>query len=325
MGQTFAALFPFGPFRHAAVYAISDRVLHVRGDDAQSWLSGQVTNDLRELDKGKAVYVLAVNVKGRVLTDGWVCRRGDDLALVLPGARVELATTSFDKHIIMEDVELDLDAGQRVLTVQGPEAERVVAAAGFSESALPVSRLESAGFDIWVAESESPAALERLVSAARAVGGDVVDDASWAQAHVLAGVPRCGVDFGEDNYPQEAGLKSRAVSFNKGCYLGQEVICMLENRGQLNRRLVQLETAGSFELVTETVAYDPEGKRVGDLTSSAVTPQGTAATVGNKTVALAYVKRPLAETGKLLRAGEREWVVRSIVGSATEECPIVAR
>lgn len=318
-------LFPFGAFQRAAVFESRDRVLHIQGDDARSWLSGQVTNDLRALDQGQAVYVLAVSVKGRVLTDGWATLRDGELALVLPESRVELALGSFDKHIIMEDVELTLDPALRVLTVQGPDAERVVAAADLTSRAYAVARLGSTGFDIWATEAELAGLKERLSEAARAIGGGLVDDETWAMAHVLAGVPRCGVDFGEDSYPQEAGLKGRAVSFNKGCYLGQEVICMLENRGQLSRRLVQLETSGVFSLEGATVATDSEGKRVGDLTSASVTPVETAATGGARTVALAYLKRPVAETGKLVRAGDHEWVVRAIVGAATEECPIVAR
>jgi folate-binding protein YgfZ len=321
-----APIFPYGAFARAAVYETKDRVLHISGDDAQSWLSGQVTNDLRELGKREhAVYVLAVSVKGRVLSDGWACLRGDQLALVLPESRVAIATESFDKHIIMEDVELELDQDLRVITVQGPEAANVVASAGYANDAYAAARLGLEGFDLWVPRAELAACKQQLVQAARAVGGDAVDDATWAQAHVLAAVPRCGVDFGEDNYPQEAGLKGRAISFNKGCYLGQEVICMLENRGQLARRLVQLEAPGTFVLAAETNAFDGDGKRVGDLTSAAVTPAGQASTDSPKTVALAYLKRPVAELGKRVRAGEREWVVRAVVGAETDECPIVAR
>ncbi len=325
MGDASGSLFPFGAFQHAAVYETQDRVLHVTGDDASSWLSGQVTNDLRDLAKQRAVYVLAVSVKGRVLSDGWACQRGDTLSLVLPETRVELARDSFEKHIIMEDVELVLDEELRVLTVQGPEAARAVAAVGRSDEALPVGRLGAPGFDLWVARAELPALKERLVEAARAIGGDAVTAEDWAAAHVLSGTPRCGVDFGENTYPQEAGLKGRAVSFNKGCYLGQEVICMLENRGQLARRLVQLESPGPFTLEGELHAFDAEGKRVGDLTSAAVTRADDTATDPPRTVALAYLKRPVAEPGKHVRAGDREWVVRAVVGAATDECPIVAR
>jgi folate-binding protein YgfZ len=128
------------------------------------------------------------------------------------------------------------------------------------------------------------------------------------------------VDFGEDTYPQEAGLKTRAVSFNKGCYLGQEVICMLENRGQLSRRLVQLSASGELAVEPGSLVFDADGKRVGELTSVAVT-DGAQPT----TLALAYLKRPLAELGRTVRAADHSFDVSAVVGLATEECPIVAR
>jgi folate-binding protein YgfZ len=163
-------------------------------------------------------------------------------------------------------------------------------------------------------------ALERLGGAARALGGGVLDPDGWTAVHVLSGVPRCGVDFGEESYPQEAGLKARAVSFNKGCYLGQEVICMLENRGQLARRLVQLESSEAGAVDPGTQLFDTEGKRVGEITSWTVTPGAQPATF-----ALGYVKRPFWEPERALRTGERTWTVRTVVGQTTDECPIVAR
>src|SRR5690606_6933861 len=84
------------------VYAPSDRVVHVTGDDARSWLSGQLTNDLREVSATRAVYSLAVNVKGRVLTDLWVRDMPDTdppaLSIVVPEQRWPKAHESFEKH-----------------------------------------------------------------------------------------------------------------------------------------------------------------------------------------------------------------------------------
>ena len=90
------------------------------------------------------------------------------------------------------------------------------------------------------AASETPALFDRLAAEARRVGGGAVSEAGFDLARVRAGRPRFGRDFGAQQYPQEAGHKQRAVSFGKGCYLGQEVVCTLENRGRLTRRLVRL-------------------------------------------------------------------------------------
>lgn len=317
-----APVFPFGPFEHAAVYLTPDRVLHIRGDDARSWLNGQVTSDLKALGTETAIYVLSINVKGRILSDGWALERGADLALSLPEARTQAVLESFDKHIIMEDVEVALDPDLRVLTVQGPKAHAVVEQAGLQVFSYRAARLGAEGFDLWVPQAELEAAQNALQKAAETVGGALVTTPDLLnEAHVRAAVPRVGTDFGDTNYPQEAGLKQRAVSFNKGCYLGQEVICMLENRGQLNRRLVQLERAEALSVPPGTQCVDADGKRVGELTSVAVTQLPS----GPTTLALAYLKRPLAEVGGKVRVGELEWAVRSIVGLSPEECPIIAQ
>src|SRR5687768_11181638 len=112
----------------AGVYATTDRVVRVTGEDAQSWLNGQLTADVRTLPAGAAVYALATSIKGRVTTDAWAVHAAEGLALVLPATCLEAALASFDKHIIMEDVELVSDDALRVVTVQGPRAHEVVAA-----------------------------------------------------------------------------------------------------------------------------------------------------------------------------------------------------
>jgi folate-binding protein YgfZ len=133
---------------------------------------------------------------------------------------------------------------------------------------------------------------------------------------VALGVPRLGTDFGEQSYPQEAGLRDRALSFQKGCYRGQEVIYMLENRGQLSRRLVQLELPAQAS-PAPGMQLESEGKRVGEIASVAVTPGAETATL-----VLGYVKRPLSEVGQELTAGGVRCVVRSVVGATDPSCPL---
>lgn len=300
------------------IYAPEDRVVHVTGDDARTWLSGQITNDVRNVSAERAVYSLAVNVKGRVLTDLWVrdVPNADPPAfdIVVPERLWPEAQASFDKHIIMEDVELVLDEGLRVLSVQGPRASELLSRGDLRASAYEAARLgDLPGFDLWIDAQTYDETRRRLVELAQELGGGELDSEGWAYAHVLLSIPRCGVDFGADTYPQEAGLKERAVSFNKGCYLGQEVICMLENRGQVSRRLVQLTAEGEPGLAAGAPLLDQDGKRVGELTSVAVTHAPEVATY-----ALGYVKRPFAELGRTLRAGDNvSCTVRAVVGLTT--------
>jgi folate-binding protein YgfZ len=294
----------------AAVFLTGDRVVHVRGDDARSWLNGQITNDVRELRGDHATYALLATAKGRIVSDLWVAASADGMALVLPPTHFDATLAVLDKHVIMEDVELVADANLRVVTVQGPRAHEVVGEVSALRK-VELARL-GGGFDLWIAADVLPATLAELERRAHAVGGGVLDDAGWAHAHVALGVPRFGVDFGEHTYPQEAGLRDRALSFQKGCYRGQEVIYMLENRGQLARRLVQLRAQGA---VPVGATFEADGKRIGEVTSVTQAPDGA-------TLVLGYVKRPLSEVGQALTAGGVPCVVQSVVGATDPTCPL---
>jgi folate-binding protein YgfZ len=288
------------------VFVTDDRVLHVRGDDAQSWLNGQITNDVRELSPDVATYALAATLKGRVISDLWALKEGDAAAVVLPEAGYEAAFETFDKHVIMEDVELVPDDSLRVVSLLGPTGLVRYRA----------DRLHTGGLDLWVPGKNFEHTVNALKAKAEALGGGYLDAAAFTHVRVLLGVPRFGDDFGGDHYPQEAGLKARALSFSKGCYRGQEVIYMLENRGQLARRLVVLEAA---QPVPRGTQLEVEGKRVGEITTLDVTPTGS-----GTTLLMGYVKRPMAEVGQVLLAAGQACTVRSVVGLTDESCPIVA-
>lgn len=309
---------------HVGLFLTDDRVVLAQGDDARSWINGQLTSDVRALDPTAAVYSLAVTVKGRILSDLWVVAHGADVALVLPTACADQALESLERHIIMEDVELTPQGGLRVLTLQGPKAEALLAAAPPELSRYAADRLGQGGFDLWLPEQQLGQVLAALEAEATKLGGGRVDPAGWAQAHVVLGVPRAGVDFGLETYPQEAGLKTRAVSFNKGCYQGQEVVYMLENRGKLARRLVQLEAgrppADAAVEATQPgdLVQDESGVRVGEITS--VTQDQALPSA----LALAYIKRPLAEVGQTVVVGGAPWRVRAFIGLSDAKGPAVA-
>jgi folate-binding protein YgfZ len=300
----------------AGVYRSSDRIVRLRGDDAVSWLNGQVTADVRALVPGQAVYALAVTLKGRVHTDLWVVQDAEGLAIVLPAACVERALDAFEKHIIMEDVELAPEPELQVVTVLGPRAGEVVEKWAGAAPHYSCARLAAReGIDLWLGESDLDTQLAALTRTAESLGGGAIDDAGWAHAHVVLGTPRAGVDFGPETYPQEAGLKARAVSFSKGCYTGQEVVYMLEKRGQVARRLVQL--VGPLPTPPPgAVVLDGENARIGEVTSATQTH-------GNA-VALAYLKRAHSELLTRVRIDGSEWEVRYVVGANDAGCPIVA-
>ena len=141
-------------------------------------------------------------------------------------------------------------------------------------------------------------------AALASIGGMLGDNRAWEALRLDRRVPQFGADFDAATYPQEAGLEKRAVSFSKGCYLGQEVIFMLEKRGHVKRRLVTLRVASDLPPPRGADVFDTDGENVGSITSAAIVP-----TAGGP-VAMAMVKRAKAEEGvELLVVGAKAKVL----------------
>ena len=139
---------------------------------------------------------------------------------------------------------------------------------------------------------------------ARRVSGAIGDAAGWEALRLERGVPAFGIDFDEKTYPQEASIEKAAVSFDKGCYLGQEVVCMLELRGHVKRKLVSVVLDGAATPASGAAVADESGAAVGEITSAAHSP-----TLGVP-VALAMIKRAQAVAGTLVMVdGARAKVV----------------
>jgi folate-binding protein YgfZ len=270
-------------------------LVRVSGDDRVAWLNGQLTNDVREAKDGRAVYALAVTVRGKIIADAWVVDRGEELAVLLPQAMQARVLESFEQQIIMEDVVLTPQPSTRVLSIQGPRSADVVA--GQAE-AYAADEFGLGGMLVLVDESALPTRLAALTEAAERLGGTALDPAGFELLRLRAGRGLLGIDFDEHNYPQEAGLKELAVSFNKGCYLGQEVVCTLENRGRLSKRLVRFEAAAGALPTARLELADLEGHAVGHITSVVHDPDRGHA------LGLAYIKAALASAGTPLRAGD---------------------
>lgn len=218
--------------RSVGIRACTERaIVSVRGDDAHEWLQGQVTNQTEGAAPGSAVYAFILTLKGRVLADTWVLFGEEDVWLDVPAEQVEAVIERLDRYIIMEDVDLASRPDLAVLAAEGPRATELC------EHGWRTSRLGVGGCTRVVSHDELKAELARMTAAAEALGGGVLADEAWAALHVLMGRPRFGVDFGDWTYPQETGLTPIAVSFNKGCYIGQETVVMLQNRGKAPKAL----------------------------------------------------------------------------------------
>jgi len=257
--------------RSVGVLSLSDRaIIAVSGDDAREWLQGQVTNQLEGIEPGGSSYAFVLTLKGRILADIYALFREEDVWLDVPATQVDALLERFDRYIIMEDVDLEHRDDLRVITAQGPSANEV------AEGGWPADRLGVSGRQ-WVVSSDNlESELERLTLRSRELDGGWVSDQAWNHTHVLRGRPRFGVDFGEWTYPQESGLNPVAVSFNKGCYIGQETVVMLENRGKAPKVLWRWAVE-STEPPEAKAAISLGDAVVGEITSAVPEDEGAAA------------------------------------------------
>ena len=253
------------------VLALDDRaIISVGGDDAREWLQGQITNQLEHVEPGSSVYGFVLSLKGRIVADVYVLVREGELWLDVPAAQVDALLERLDRYIIMEDVDLEHQNGLHLIAAQGPRSNELRA------DGWPADRLGRGGRQWVVTDAELESELTSLIARSQELGGGAVGSEAWAKAHVLRGRPRFGVDFGDWTYPQESGLNRVAVSFKKGCYIGQETVVMLENRGKAPKVLWRWAIEGSVAPVAKTpIAVN--GAVVGEVTSAAVGEQGVRA------------------------------------------------
>ena len=278
----------------------------VSGKDRTSWLNGLVTCDLAKRDRGQGAYGLLVEKKGRIQTDLFVVPSADagedTFALAVPASLRDGLVPALDHYLIMEDAELA--ASDLVFFVaHGPRAgelrERVNA-----PYAGTVDLLGTGGLVIGVPAADAAAVEKRLAEAVAAVSGVIADDATWNAVRIEHGLPRFGAEVDATLYPQEAALEKLAVSFSKGCYLGQEVVYMLQERGHVKRKLVPLDLEGGEAPAIGAAVTTPAGDAVGDVRSSAIGPSS------GKPVAIAMVKWAHAKPATELRVADHVAHVR---------------
>jgi folate-binding protein YgfZ len=311
---------------HVGVWCARDRVVvDVTGDDAGSWLQGQMTNDIGKLTPGRALYAFVLTVKGRILADVWVVQKQDGWSLLLPSASVEDALASMQRQIIMEDVTLTRQPEVQVWAAHGPKVSTWAARARESSGPMALHHTELLGHTgyVWLARTDdaAPQRSRRWVDVARDLGGGQVAPDAVRLNFLKLGIPTFGVDFGVEHHPQETGLAPWAVSFDKGCYFGQEVVCMIEARGKPPRRIVQLRADPVDVPLGETlvmpqplyVDQDSTNADVGVLTQLVPDPENHEEWIG-----MGYVKRAVAEKGSLVRVGGASLRVERIVGERHE-------
>lgn len=254
--------------------------LRVTGADRVSFLHGQCTNDIQKLVVGRSCAAAFLTAKGKMRGEGHVICLADALVLeTSPGLR-----PSLEKFIITEDVTIeDMSGAWGEWLVLGGADARAQAGAMVFEHPLGVGVL-----------SERP-----LVA--------TIDAEEMEARRIEAGVPRWGVDMDENTIPNEAGLEKRAISYDKGCYIGQETIARIKTYGHVNRQLVQVG------LGADVVPARGERIFAGEHEAGRVTSAVRSQRLG-KPLVLGYVRRELARTGTKLRIGETNAEVIRVCG-----------
>jgi folate-binding protein YgfZ len=276
--------------------------LALSGDDAVDFLNGQVTNELIDLGPGEGLYAAFLTHKGKMLGDLRILR-SDESELLLDTERVALQTL-FDmirRYRVGYRVELHKRTLERgLVSLVGPDAVTVAGASGLppeehANVPLSIDGVEALAVrtDVGVDLVFDSADTERLLAALRARGAVAVEEEAVECLRIEHGRPRFGLDIDETVIPQEAGLNERAVSFTKGCYVGQETVARLFYRGKPNRHLRGLCLSAPAAHGDVLTLGEREVGRVG---SSVVSPR-----LGP--IALALMRRE-AEPGTTVRVGE---------------------
>lgn len=255
--------------RSAAVVvpASARDTLVVTGPDRRTWLEGLVTCELKNLAPGEGTWGLVLNRQGKIQSVVWVVASADQLWLSFaPGTGAAMAE-ELGRMLIMEDAELAAPAEPHVwFVLHGPEA--AARAATWAKEAGGVSApIDFTG--LGGAVLIVPSAQEALVLARSE--GSLLDEESWVRLRLERGLPEYGQDFDGLDRPHEAALDRRAVSWTKGCYLGQEVVCMQDMRGKVRRslRVLALDAPAGAAIEPGARLLDASGKEAGTVTSRA--------------------------------------------------------
>lgn len=243
--------------------------LTVTGPDRLQWLQGVLTCNVEGLLAGDGRWGLVLSRQGKILADVLVVATADVVHLGVPLVAAPRVRDWLSSFLVMEDADLeDRTAELTWFAVHGPHGRGVAVrlAAAFAGSTGFVDPTGLGGAMLLVPRAQATA----VDVAARAEAGVVVGtDEDWLRLRVERLVPLFGADMDEQRNPHEASLDRRSVSWDKGCYLGQEAVCMLDMRGKVKRRLVLVAFEGGPPPPSGTPLTDAAGGAVGETRSAA--------------------------------------------------------
>ena len=303
--------------KECGVYDLGYRTkISLTGADRVRWLNGMVTNNIRDLAAGQGVYAFLLNPQGRILGDLYAYNRGESIVVDTDHSQVEKILATFDHYIIMDDVEVkNLSDSVTALGITGPKSRQVLAAAGIAIpdtsplqifeakctcdcgcvqfTAVRGEDAEYETYELWLAPGDIRKTWDALV----AHGATPVGSEALEIHRIASGIPLYGIDIRERDLPQETE-QARALNFSKGCYIGQEIVERIRSRGAVHRKFSGFIFDGTQAVCAGTKIVSGE-KEVGEVTSATTVRFPNA----EKTVALGYLRREIANPGRELMIG----------------------
>jgi tRNA-modifying protein YgfZ len=252
--------------------------LRVTGADRSRFLNGQITNDLRKVSETAAIEACVLNAKGKVNADIFITAVGENFLIDAEPELGDALRTRLERYVIADDVQIEEVTDEfslfHVFAVEPPamRSGRIVSARRFSTT----------GWDIWTDPACHYAVRDELASVY-----PFIDSAAADVMRIEQGLPRWGRELTDEIIPIEANLEQRTIDYQKGCYIGQEVISRIKMSGQTNKRLCGLISVNNTPLRPgmKLVAPSASGKEAGWITSA------TRSQRLEKEIALGYVKR----------------------------------
>ncbi|MEE8458998.1 MAG: glycine cleavage T C-terminal barrel domain-containing protein [Phycisphaerales bacterium] len=296
--------------------------IRITGSDRRDFLNRMVTQELKDLDAGVVRQSFWLNRRGRIVADLLLAETGDHLLACLDVHGASKAVESLGEFLFTEDVEIvEVTDATHHLALHGPMAARVIAAAGEDSQdptladlpdlacraieirgnevlAIRCDQAGVPGFELIMKRVEAEAVWEALLSAGQTLdeGHARVRPIGWHAyniARIEAGTPLFNIDFGTDSLAHETGLLAQRVSFTKGCYLGQEIVARTENLGRPKQRLVGLRPDRDLLPSAGAEVVDADGKAVGAVTSSTLSPMLGAVPIAFAMIRLAAMEGPV--------------------------------
>jgi folate-binding protein YgfZ len=300
-------------------------LLQVTGPDRFSFLQGMLSNDLRDIKPGEGQYATVLNQQGKVLGDVRVLQSENSFYLDLWALVKDKIVAHLNRYLVADEVEItDRSEDYGILSIQGPQSigllqklvtqgelpERparhtIVDVDGVKICVVHASHTGEAGFDLIIPVQALHDIAQRATDLGQQFSVAWVGEEAQNTLRIEAGIPRYGTDITEDNLLLETGLE-HAVSFKKGCYLGQEVVERIRSRGHVNKKLCGLLLNGQ----EPARAGDPisaGGRNIGAVTSSVYSPALA------RSIALGYLHRDFSALGTIVSFNRERESIAAVV------------